>query len=370
MEPLDLIASILRGDRVSAHALAAVPPDAICHDAQVHAVLPLLADRLANRLDVPFRLSARLEQESVRLAAADLVREAELRRLLAAFDRAGLRPLLIKGAALAHTLYRRPDLRQRVDTDLLIPPAARAEANRVLLEASYEAVAHVSGTWVNHQAPYVKRQDGATIHIVDLHWRIANPQPFATVLSYDEMLRTAVALPHLGAAAVAPSPAHALLLACVHRVAHHRDADLLVWLYDVHLLASAFGDEDWARFLHLMHARAVASVCRETFARAFERFGTSVPEAARTGGQRPAAEAAERSTAGYLATHRRPVQNVVFDLRALPTWGARWRLVCEHLFPPERYMRDVYAPTSGAPLPVLYARRALRGARRWLARPS
>jgi hypothetical protein len=44
------------------------------------------------------------------------------------------------------------------------------------------------------------------------------------------------------------------------------------------------------------------------------------------------------------------------------------RLVRQHLFPSAHYMRGVYAPASTAPLPVLYARRAWRGARRWLAR--
>ncbi len=369
MDTVDLIVSVLRGDRVSARALAAVAPEEICQTAQRHGVLPLVADRLANRLDVPFRLSTRLEHEAVRLAAADLVREAELRRLLAAFDRAQLRPLLIKGVALAHSQYRRPDLRQRLDTDLLIPLDGRAAADRLLLEAGYEAVAHVSGTWVNHQAPYVRRQDGATIHVLDLHWRIANPQPFANVLTYDELMRDAVALPRLGATAVGPSPVHALLLACVHRVAHHRDADLLVWLYDVHLLAGGFETGDWERFLTLMRARAVASVCRETLQRTSERFGTSIPDLVWTDGG-PAAGRADRSTAEYLLPGRRPVHDVVSDLRALPNWGARWRLVREHLFPPARYMRDVYAPSSSAPLPVLYARRAFRGARRWLARPS
>ena len=368
MDTVDLLASILRGDPVSAHALAAVSPVQICRDAQVHGVLPLVADRLANRRDVPFRLSSRLEQEAVRLAAADLVREAELRKLLAAFDQAELQPVLIKGVALAHSQYRRPDLRQRLDTDLLIPADGRPTADRVLLEAGYEAVAHVSGTWVNHQAPYVKRQDGATIHVLDLHWRISNPQPFAHVLSYDDLVRTAVRLPRLGASALGPSPVHALLLACVHRVAHHRDVDLLIWLHDIHLLASQFDAVDWDEFRRLMHERGVGSICREALQRTSEWFGTSIPddvwaEAGEEG-------ATDRSTAAYLAPCRRPVQNVLADLRALPSWAARWHLMCEHLFPPERYMRDVYAPLSSAPLAVLYARRALRGARRWLVRPS
>jgi hypothetical protein len=56
------------------------------------------------------------------------------------------------------------------------------------------------------------------------------------------------------------------------------------------------------------------------------------------------------------------------DLRALGSWTHRWQLVKEHVFPPAQYMRDVYAPSSRAPLSFLYARRALVGARKWLSR--
>jgi hypothetical protein len=60
---------------------------------------------------------------------------------------------------------------------------------------------------------------------------------------------------------------------------------------------------------------------------------------------------------------------VVDDLRALPTWADRWRLMREHAFPPVEYMRGVYAPSSRTPLVWLYTRRMLVGARKWLAPP-
>jgi len=44
------------------------------------------------------------------------------------------------------------------------------------------------------------------------------------------------------------------------------------------------------------------------------------------------------------------------------------RLATQHVLPPAAYMREIYAPSSTAPLPWLYARRAWGGARRWLSR--
>ncbi len=46
-------------------------------------------------------------------------------------------------------------------------------------------------------------------------------------------------------------PPHALLMACVHRVAHHFDPPTLIWLYDIHLLASSMSEDDATRFVAL-----------------------------------------------------------------------------------------------------------------------
>ncbi len=43
--------------------------------------------------------------------------------MLASLAAAGITPLLLKGAHLAFTLYRSPDRRPRLDTDLLIREA-------------------------------------------------------------------------------------------------------------------------------------------------------------------------------------------------------------------------------------------------------
>ena len=59
------------------------------------------------------------------------------------------------------------------------------------------------------------------------------------------------------------------------------------------------------------------------------------------------------------------VQALLDDLKAVPTWSGRLRLLGEHLFPGEAYMREVYAPWSRQPLPVLYVVRVLKGMVSW-----
>jgi hypothetical protein len=363
-----LMTSLVRGDQVAARALAAADVDQLVLRAEAHGVLPLVAERVEARSDVPSPLRMVLGIEARRHAALDVAREVELRRLVAALDARGVRALLMKGAQLAYSHYRRSDLRPRIDTDLLIARKDREAVIEVLHENGYEGTGHVAGSLVMYQACYVRRPHGVEIHVVDLHWKVANPQVFSDLVSYEELRAAAVPLPALGSGAWGLSATHALLVACVHRVAHHYDAERLIWLYDIHLIASRLAPEEWRAFEDLCQSRGVVQVCRRSLERASAAFGTAVPLLVAIGPDLRPSEA-EEATAAFLEPGRRHVEQVVEDLRALPSWGDRARLVRQHLFPSRSYMRRSYAPSSGAPLAVLYVRRALQGARKWLARP-
>ncbi len=352
---------------VSGESLKLVESSALIHAASYHGVLPLIAERLRDRADIDLDLRQRLFQRATRMAASDVVRESELRGLLAAWQSAGVQPLLMKGAHLAYSIYTRSDLRPRLDTDVLIAPSERGDAEAVLRSLGYEASRHVGGELVSHQVSYVKRQGLATVHAVDLHWKVANPQLFADALPFDELWTDRTPLPRLSPAAHGLSHPHALALACVHRVAHHYDSPCLIWLYDIHLLATAMTSDGWHRFVSLAQSRGISRIVRQGLTLTSRTFGTVVPDEAWSSLQHARDPEGEDATAAYLQRTRRPVENLVADMRALPSWSKRIRLVREHLFPSPQYMREVYAPSSRAPLPVLYTRRVLRGARKWFA---
>jgi hypothetical protein len=356
----DLLAAIVRDDPVDATALAAVDPDAFGREAIYHGVLALVSDRLAARDDLPGLLAAVLRAGAAESVAADLQRDVAVKRVVSALADAGVDPLLMKGTHLAYSYYPRPHLRPSVDTDILIPQAARRATHDELVKLGYVPDVQVSGDFVAHQAFYRGRSEWSG-QAVDVHWKISNQQVFAGVVGYDELARDAVALPRLHPAARGLSGVHALLLACVHRVAHHDDSDHLIWLYDISVIARTLGPAEWHSFVDLAVDRNVAAVCRRSLDRAALRFGW-LPAAA-ADGMWPLS--ADEFTARYLVS-RRHVYKIVDDVRALSRWSDRWQLVREHLFPPADYMRRVYAPASASPLPVLYLARLFRGGRKWL----
>jgi len=368
--PSDLLIAVLRDGAIPEDSLQSAAAGTLLELAREHGVVPMVADRLAARPDVPGALLQTFRAEAHRAAAVDLIQEGELRRVLARLASASIAPVVIKGSQLAYSHYRRSDLRPRLDTDLMIAASDRQRAGDILQSLGYEVAGQVSGQLVMSQSCYVRRQQGTILHAVDLHWKMANPQVFADVLTFDEMARAAVALPRLSPIARGLCDVHALLVACIHRVAHHFDAMRLIWLYDVHLLAGRLDRRLWREAVALAADRGVAAVVRQSLARTQQVFGSTIPADVLAALGAAAATRAEASAAYVSLTprSRSQVRVLISDLRALASWRDRWRLLQEHVFPPVRYMRDVYAPSSRAPVSILYVRRAVRGARKWLVR--
>jgi hypothetical protein len=367
-ELTDALAAVVRGEHRAASRLAAFTSDEIRRVADEHGVLPLVVNQLTGGSGASGELRSTLWSEYQRRAIRDALRERDLQECVEQLRLVGVRALLLKGAHLAYTHYERPDLRPRVDTDMLIAADDRNRVRDTLTRCGYEPAGEFPGDLVMYQTSYTKRLGGGLLQVLDLHWRIANPQVFGAVISFDELAASAVRVSALGPGAMAPSPVHALIIACVHRVAHHFNSDLLIWLYDIHLLASSLAPDDWTAFVAFAHQRGVAAVSAEGLQLAEQSFHTSIPEDVRAALSAGAISATDKKTAAYLR-RRRHIENIIADFRALPGWGRRLSLLREHLFPSPQYMRGIYAPASHAPLAVLYVQRAMGGARKWLRKP-
>ena len=358
------LAALISGRAVAPDAWAALDAEGLWKVADRHGVSALVADRIIKTPAAPSWLRVRAREVSQEEVVADLGAESALRQLLASCEERRIRVLLMKGALLAYTYYGRPDLRPRLDTDLLIAVEDRQAIHDVLTALGYEPDVQASTDLVSHQRAYVRPLHGSLCHVVDVHWRLTNPEVFSRVLSFDEMRRAARPIPALGPGASGLSAVHALLVACVHRVAHHFDDERLIWLYDIHLIASRLGAAEWLQFLNLVIERRVARVCHAGLQRSVKLFDTQVPDMAWP--RDLDLEYGDEITAAYLTPKRRRVNAVLDDLKALGTWGDRWRLMRDYAFPPVTYMREVYAPASATPLPWLYVRRMFFGARKWL----
>jgi hypothetical protein len=331
--------------------------------ADAHGVLPLLAWRCrARSAQLPRDLDQQLMATIAHAVAWDVWTAAELVTVLDAVRAAGVETMVIKGAALARQVYREPWLRPHGDIDLLVRPASLTRITDTLLALGYVQEATIDGTHVTQQAHFGRTDGQGVRHAVDVHWRIANPHAFAHALDFEELRADAIRILSLGGV-LAPCAMHALLLALVHRAAHHYDNHRLIWLFDIHLLAEQLDAHDWERLVALTVERKLAAVALRGLELTEDAFGASWPPRVP---DRLAAAPQGNMSAAFLDGIHRQVDVLASDLRALPDVRSRVTLLRQHLFPSRTYMMARYQTSSRWALPWLYARRIITGAPRWL----
>ncbi len=365
-----LLTALLRGEQPPWPAGA--PADSenqFLMRAEKDGVAGLLFERLHNTPDPavwPVTLREPLAARARELAVAEMVEEAELKRVLKALAEQDIPILLMKGTPLAYSIYPTPSTRQRVDTDVLIRREDADRVRAVMQDLGYRQPTAVDGDLVSHQFALTRADKFGAQHTWDFHWKISNAKSVADFLRYDDVADRAQPVPALGPHARALGTVDALLLACVHRVAHHHDDDRLIWLYDIHLLAGALSEQSRRTFLQRAAAQGVSRICAQGVLHAVNRFATRLPGAFLRELQASADKKNEASAA--LLTRNSRLEDWLADLRALPTWSQRLRLLRQHAFPSAHYMLGRYQTERRALLPWLYLRRGLNGLGKLLRR--
>lgn len=146
--------------------------------------------------DLARRLTGQLRQDAV-LQMAQL---SETLRLTTLLEEGGVRVLVLKGVALACTLFpARPERRQSTDIDLLIDPACLLEADRILRTAGYRrdwpegALPGRGHAMLLHLANAFDYLHQASGQLVELHHRMSlNPWPLPVM--FDELHGSSVAV--------------------------------------------------------------------------------------------------------------------------------------------------------------------------------
>jgi len=357
-----LLAAALRGGPLPMPPRAEWP--ALLASAGAHGVLPLLADAAAAAHWDRDILAAMRPSVAAETALA-MLREGELRHVLAALSAAGVTPFLLKGADLAFTLYPSPDRRPRLDTDLLIREDDRDALRHCLMSCGYRPVPQVTGEVAFTQFQYRRVDESGASHTLDIHWRIAIPKAFADRLTYDDLMCGAVAVPRLGPYALAPSRPHALVVACLHRTAHHGTTTRLLWLYDIHLLAARLSARDWDVVVARAQACGLTPVVAAGLEHAAARLNTPVPSSV-LDLLHAGAAATDADVLVFLNGVPPQMQVAISDWRRISGLRPHMRFLQEHLFPPASYIRHRYDISSRLALPFLYAHRAVTGVVKWL----
>lgn len=240
-----------------------------------HGCVSLLADTLsvASRRDaVPAPILGRL---TALMAALSLRCQATLSACASILDMLaarGIQPVLLKGPALATTLYPRPDQRPFQDIDLLLrSPAEAGAAGTALRELGYTRCQQDSTEMEGFHTVYVLPSRSVT---VELH---TNLLQLGLPLRGDSAVwRSCETIRVEGRQVYILSLEWQILHLCVHL--HTHGYGRLIWLKDLDILVRERGDLiAWGDVWRLAEEEGVSLSVRHALATVRDLLGTPLP---------------------------------------------------------------------------------------------
>ena len=256
--------------------------------------------------------------------------------VLGALQRAGARPVLLKGPSIARWLYDEPGERVYVDIDVLVAPDAGPTASGTLemLGFSYVVESWSSSVWVH-------RRSGVN---VDLHTALLGTG-LAPAPAFDALTRSVASL-ELDRGSVPVLETRARTLHVVLHAAQH-GARERTSLEDLRRALARLPDEAWAET-----AALAAEVDATT---AFAAGLRLLPEGARLA-QRLGLSTALTTLVAMRAVTAPVVSEGLMSLAATPGLLAKMRLIAREVAPTSAYLRGNFSLARRGRLGLALAR--------------
>jgi len=358
MESAEDVAEVLRALRVQG-ALQEVA-DA----ARSHGLTPALYHRL--RYASPPCEDAvweSLEADYWATAARNTQRYHELGLVLAALRARDVRVLLLKGAALAETIYDNIALRPMGDVDLLVPRSHLREAIAILQALGYrrdkgEAHPGFAAEYENEIAFIHPTSEMA----VELHWHLIDAEFYMRRIPEEALWKEAVPLRIAEHPVEAFGPEATLVYLPAHWVLHHH-AHGLRWLYDMDRLVRHYqGTLDWAKIAALAQAWCLVLPLQTALRQCGAHMHTPIPAAVMESLEAIPVSAQEQRAFAYLTSPRRDVISRFYrDLVMIQGVRRKVRYLWYSIFPNRDYMMERYTIPEGRPVWSYHVLRVTKG---------
>ena len=290
---------------------------------------------------------------------------AAIAPLLEALAAAGIRTLVMKGTALAYSVYPDPAVRERGDTDIFLPGANRRQVRDIFRACGVWETGDTKALQESWQCDTVIGFEPA----VDVHWRINASAAISQLLESELGLDAGVPLAGLAPCAQGIGPVDNLVLVAINRSAHGQfgyysgadrlfESDRLIWAVDTHLLVKAFGPGDWEMLVQRAARTGTAAIVSDTLAFAQRALGTCVPDQVRAGLEQAPAD---RGLAAYFGASSH-LWRLRRDLAACTGPGEAARVLRYVALPSDEFLQARFPDLTGWPRPALHLRRWAEGA--------
>jgi hypothetical protein len=250
-----------------------------------HDVAPLLYHALRA---IPQVVPAAVSTELHRAAAANAVRNAllfeDLAGILSWAHTNQIDVVVLKGAALADTVYRNRALRPMRDIDLLVRVEHVDAVEEFLVQHGYvlDSQRARAESWYrqhDYHLPYYKRDRGLPTSCVEVHWDLDRPSRGCR-LGIDGIWRRAVGAVIGGVPANTLSPEDTVLHLCLHACKHELVAGLRSYCDIAETVRRHASSLDWVGVTERAAQGGVSPFVHLPLALARELLDAPVPDAA------------------------------------------------------------------------------------------
>jgi hypothetical protein len=320
----------------------------------------------AQHPSLPPELKRHLAQLKAMMVANDKLKQIELAALFDAFNQHGVNAILFKGSALAYSLYPKPWLRPRSDSDVLIDAKDKVKAGAVLQQLDYQKLFAIQGKYVSYQSTYGKALAGDSFINIDLHWKINNRQMFSQTFTVDELHDKGTKLTQLAdtplrSFAAIPSHVDSVLIASVHRSGHHHTEERLAWLYDIHLLVGRFSDQDWQHLVRRAKSKQICAITLDALKTTQRYLSTELNTTAIS---QLEASASQHEVSSIFLNRQLSERHYFWaDLKSMPNLKSKVGFLRESIVPSPKYVRQQMNTRWAS---IAYIKRFIRGLKRVL----
>lgn len=297
-----------------------------------HGILQIIHREILNQhiQGLPTAITSQLAYlANIGIARDILLNEATQKTLLLLAEN-NIPALLLKGTPIAHKYFSDTFLRTRLDTDLLIREQDKQLTSDLLETNNYTIFGLDHRKHTSKQ--FIAGLDNNTplVTTFDIHWKLSNRTLFNNSLQFDECWKARQSVKQLGENAFSLSAEHLLIHACIHRIAHerNRDRNRLIWLYDIHLIASEFSDREFGSFLNMAITKGIGALCADGLIMSQYYFGTRYPRSYLTELMR---QKSDEATAKLITASK--LRWAMADIHALRGYGAKFGMLREMLIP-------------------------------------
>jgi hypothetical protein len=366
---LTYVRSVLQGESPLAPETSADEWSSLLDFLQAHWMIPFVYRKigtLPQECVPPETVTDEMRQTFLVSCVRSVHMERQVQEIIEAFQEEGVRVLVLRGPALAFSLYEDPAMRPSGDLDLLVIPEHVVRARDILESLGYTCLARRFETARDffREECFVHQENPENKFPVDLHWVHWELHPFfkgSEKVDIEDLFERAWKVETPTLAFETLHPVDYLIHSAIHLIMIHKNEMRLSWIYDTALLAQYLQAPDdwetlqercvaWRARLPLEHCLKMAQVWTGLeLPEGFDDFSTWPPPT-----KDEAAVWADTMRHHWVTILlKRSVLNPSLLFRRIPSL---FRL----LFPPPDMVRYCYPTSSNWLLPVSYVRRWYR----------